>query len=145
MRRGERGAVAVEFALVLVPLLMLIFGAIQYGFLFLAQQSGSSAAQQAARQLSVGNCSDTTQLTSFVGTRLGSSLSSGLSVSRAFKDESGTAVTAGSQQVGDRVQVTVRFNTVNMHFPFIPLPSGGTVQKSAEARVEDTTSSGACT
>src|SRR4051794_13686771 len=57
-RRGERreqGAAAVEFALVMVPLLVLLFGAIQYGLYFWAMQGGSDIARSAARSAAVGD------------------------------------------------------------------------------------------
>lgn len=51
---GERGASAVEFALVLVPLLAILFGIIQYGFVFARAQGVEGAARQAARLAAVG-------------------------------------------------------------------------------------------
>src|SRR4051794_36780881 len=53
-RRSEDGVVAVEFALVMLPLVVLIFGAIQYGLYFWADQGGSDIARSAARDSSVG-------------------------------------------------------------------------------------------
>ena len=52
-RAGEHGAVAVEFALVLPFLLVIVFGSIQYGFYFWADQGGSDAARKAARLAAV--------------------------------------------------------------------------------------------
>src|SRR5689334_5864187 len=50
---SEDGAAAVEFALVLLPLTLLIFGIVQYGFYFFASEAASSAADSAARRVSV--------------------------------------------------------------------------------------------
>ena len=61
-RRDERGASAVEFGLVLIPMLYLIFGVIQYGWYFYAMQAGSSAVGDAARRIAVGNCQTTSQV-----------------------------------------------------------------------------------
>ena len=36
--------------------------------------------------------------------------------------------------------MTLTFNAVNMHFPFIPLPDNGKVTRSEFGRVEDTAS-----
>lgn len=47
--RGDEGAAAVEFALVLIPFVLLVFGAIQFGIVFAQQLSLSNAARQGAR------------------------------------------------------------------------------------------------
>src|SRR4051794_35145173 len=60
MPRNQRGAIAVEFALVMLPLVVLIFGAIQYGLYFWAMQGGSDIARSAARMAAVGDTSTTT-------------------------------------------------------------------------------------
>ena len=52
LRRGaedERGAAAVEFAIVLVPLLILLLGIIDFGWVFNQQVSLSNAARETAR------------------------------------------------------------------------------------------------
>ena len=53
--RGERGAAAVEFALIVPILLLLVLGMIQYGLYFWSAQGGSSAAREAARRAAVGD------------------------------------------------------------------------------------------
>ena len=55
-RRGheERGAAAVEFALVLPILLLIVFGLIQYGWLFYQVQETSYAVREGARVAAVG-------------------------------------------------------------------------------------------
>jgi Flp pilus assembly pilin Flp len=54
-RRDERGASAVEFALVLPLLLALLLGIIQYGSLFLIQSRMNDTARDTARRLAVGD------------------------------------------------------------------------------------------
>ncbi len=47
--RGDRGATALEFALVVPLLLAFLFGAIQFGFVFAQKASLANGARQAAR------------------------------------------------------------------------------------------------
>jgi Flp pilus assembly protein TadG len=53
-RRGEAGASAVEFALVLPLLLVLVFGIIEFGLAFNRQQAFHAASREAARLVAVG-------------------------------------------------------------------------------------------
>ncbi|MAO80878.1 TadE/TadG family type IV pilus assembly protein [uncultured Nocardioides sp.] len=58
--RGERGAAAVEFALVVPLLLMLVFGIIQYGYILSFRQALSQGAAEGARAAAVAPSSLTT-------------------------------------------------------------------------------------
>ena len=141
---GERGAAAVEFALVLVPLLTIVFGLIQYGWYFYAMQSGTSATSAAVRELSVGDCQDSSELSAFVIKRLaGASLSDGtVQITTVYRSASLSAPPmAAPGVVGGEVEITLRFQTADLHFPFIPVPDDGVVTRTAVARVEDTESS----
>ena len=70
LAREDDGSSAVEFALVMTPLLMIIFGIMQYGFYFWAMQGGADAGRQAARLAAVGN---PTSLLGLQGCRQGKS------------------------------------------------------------------------
>lgn len=52
-RRPERGAAAVEFALILPILLTLVFGIIEFGWAFGQQVSLGNAAREAARTMAI--------------------------------------------------------------------------------------------
>ncbi|MUN07424.1 pilus assembly protein [Agromyces luteolus] len=51
--RSERGAAAVEFALVLIPLLVLLLGIIEFGYVFNQQLTVTNAAREGARVLAI--------------------------------------------------------------------------------------------
>jgi Flp pilus assembly protein TadG len=51
--RGDDGAVAVEFALVLIPLFLLVFGVIEFGITYSKYESYLGAAREGARYASV--------------------------------------------------------------------------------------------
>ena len=52
--RGQDGAAAVEFALLLPLLVLLLFGIIEFGFAFSTRIQATNAAREAARQAVVG-------------------------------------------------------------------------------------------
>jgi Flp pilus assembly protein TadG len=134
-RRGDGGAAALEFGLVTPVLLLLVLGIIQYGIYFWGMQAGSAAASSLARRLSVGDCQTTAAAQGFVVRRLGPPASTP-TVGVAYQDGSGVTMAAPGQ-VGGNVKVTLSFAVLNLHLPLVPIPGGGTVSSSANARVED--------
>jgi Flp pilus assembly protein TadG len=132
-RRPAHGAAVVEFALIMVPLLTLMFGLIQYGLYFWAMQGGSDIARSAARLAAVGTpaaCSDfkaavVAQINQLDGTG-----------STAIIQRTYTEQNPGTVTIGDTVNVVVKFNSVNLHFPFIPFINNGQVIATAQARVD---------
>lgn len=139
-RRTEHGAAAVEFALVMLPLLYLVFGIIQYGMLFYSMQAGSSAVADGVRRLTVGDCTNNSDLKTLLKNRLGSattSTASGLSPTVAYSNSDGST----TAKIGGTVTLTLTYPTLDLNFPFIPAPT--IVTRSVSARVEDTSPSGA--
>lgn len=133
--RDERGASAVEFALVIPLLLVVIFGIIQYSWYFYAMQSGTSAVGDVVRRLSVGACQTSGERVTLLTSDLGAALSGGITVnSVTYTTASGGA--SGTPVVGGSVKLTVTFPTMNLHFPFVPVPNGGSVTRVQKARVE---------
>jgi len=57
-KRGERGAVAVEFALILPLLVLLLFGIIEFGQAYNAYITVTHAAREGARLAAVGKYSE---------------------------------------------------------------------------------------
>lgn len=147
-RRDEGGAAAVEFALVMLPLLWILFGLIQYGWYFYAMQTGTSAVGDAVRKVTVGDCQSDADLQTFITNRLGAakSGSTAVSVTRTYKklNAAGDAFEDDSAPgtIGGKVTIEVTFQTLNMHFPLIPVPNGGQVERQSTGRMEDTEASG---
>lgn len=58
-RRGtERGAAALEFAIVMIPLFMLLFGIIDFALALNAQQAVTASAREGVRALALGHPED---------------------------------------------------------------------------------------
>ncbi len=127
-RRPERGAVAVEFALVFPFLALLIFGIIQYSLYFWAMQGGSAAAREAARSAAVGQPTSCPDFRDQVRTNIDAMESGDVQIRRTFDN---TPVS-----IGDDVEIAVAFDSIDLGFPFVPFINGGRVSQSATARVD---------
>jgi len=133
---SERGAAALEFAIVAPVILLMIFGIIQYGYLYWSLQTASATAREAARQLIVGTREDcvTGQAVSQAGMpAVGAATPS---MTRVYYDATG-APTPNRPVVGGLVTVTVSFQSLDMHLPLVPVPHDGVVTQSASARIEN--------
>ena len=134
--REDNGSSAVEFALVMTPLLMIIFGIMQYGFYFWAMQGGADAGRHAARLAAVGNPASCTAFVDAVKTTL-SDISTSPSTTTVTRDYSkGPGNTASGVEIGDNVTVTVRFQSADLNLPFVPFVDDGWVDDTAKARVD---------
>jgi Flp pilus assembly protein TadG len=123
-RRDDVGAAAVEFALIMIPFMVLIFGLIEYGWYFYVAQNTSGAASTVARKLEVGDC-----------------WASGAAKTFATKQSAEiTTLTTNPSQTkspspGTTFTVTVTANAKILSF--LPVPTGGTVTRSVTAQIED--------
>ncbi len=126
VRDEERGAAAVEFALVAMPLFLVLFGILQFGFIFWGYQIGGHAAREAARVAAVCPNSPT-------------------HIEDAGKEALTGAPVSGSrtvvadvplEQVGEYATVTVSFKTFNLGFFDFISEEITTVEKSARSRIE---------
>lgn len=139
-RRTDRGAVAVEFALVLPFLLLIVFGSIQYGIYFWADQGGSDAARKAARLGAVGDYPDCASFVNSVKSDIAPlGDEGGAEVTRTFESDAGTDRTAADGSdvlIGDYVTVSVEFDSYDFNFPLVPFINDGVVTSTAKARVE---------
>jgi Flp pilus assembly protein TadG len=126
-RRGEAGAAAIEFAVVVLVMLTIVAAIIQLSVWFWSYQTAAHAAREGARRYAVAPCETATNNT-LVQNRVGSAASGAVTVSRT--------PTSG-YTVGSNVTVTVTFATHNLTAGLIPMPTN--ITKSATARVEDVT------
>lgn len=143
-RRDDGGAAAVEFALVLIPLLWILFGLIQYGWYFYSMQTGTSAVSSAVRKVTVGDCQSSSDLRTLIYNQLGAATTdakANIGITRTYVDGNGNADSSPGT-VGGKVTIKVTFDATNFHFPLIPVPNGGQVDRTVSGRMEDTVASG---
>jgi Flp pilus assembly protein TadG len=132
----ERGAVAVEFALIMPIFLLLVFGMIQYGVYFWSAQGGSSASREAARRAAVGDLATCAAFRAYVRDRI-DSLGDAATASIGRTYQNGPGNLRPTVEVGDVVTVVVEFRSPDFHLPLIPFVNDGVVRQTAEARVEN--------
>jgi Flp pilus assembly protein TadG len=131
----EDGAAALEFGLVAPVIFMLIFGIIQYGYLFWSLQTAAATAREATRQLIVGTeeaCTLANAVKMAAGPAIGNTAPTATPV---YRDANGTVV--GAPVEGGTVSVAVSFETLDMGLPFLPVPDGGHVTQEVTNRVEN--------
>lgn len=122
--RGQEGAAAVEFALVSVLLLTLVFSIIQYGFYFYESQSAAAGSREAVR-LAVVGIPDCNLYTAGVKAKV-TGLSSGYQYQLSYPN---------GRTVGEKVSVVIVFTPTKLGFPFVPFISGKSSQ-TGFARLE---------
>jgi Flp pilus assembly protein TadG len=137
-RRRSDGAVAVEFALVMLPLIALVFGLIQYGLYFWAMQGGADIARSAART-AAANDAATFSCAAFKGDLQGqidglTGTGATATITRTYVDADSPA---NGTTVGDTVKVSVRFKSVDLQFPFVPFIRNGVVASTGTARLDN--------
>ena len=130
-RRDQEGAAAVEFALLLPLLILLLFGMIEFGLAFNARIQATNAAREAARRAVIGidNWSD---------------LGGGLSFWQVVRQDAGVGSLSDCVLSTDPAvpviggTLTVSFDyPLNLRIPFMPNPpSWQTGRATASMRIE---------
>jgi Flp pilus assembly protein TadG len=135
MRRtaDERGTTALEFGLVAPVILLMVFGILQYGYLFWSLETASATAREAARRLAVGTDWDCTREEVEAAAAIPAVGDSVQVPAPTYATDDGTPL--GSAAVGALVTVVVRFDSLDLHLPFLPLPDEAVGR--ATARVEN--------
>ena len=132
--RGARGAAAVEFALVVPILLILVFGLIQYGLYFWALQGGADAARYAARLSAVGDPASCSAFRSNVTDNIGPYLRGTPTITRDYDKAEGN--TGSDVEIGDTVTILLQFDSIDLNFPLVPFLNDGEVTQTVETRVD---------
>ncbi|MBO1267217.1 TadE/TadG family type IV pilus assembly protein [Arthrobacter cavernae] len=105
--KGERGAVAVEFALVAPILLLIIVAIVEFSFFYNLQISVTQAAREAARTMAVTNDS-------------GKAQAAGVAGAPSISLSPGNVGLSGSCSPGATVEATVTFNAPSLTGFFTP-------------------------
>ena len=130
-RPSERGAAAVEFALISMVLMTLMFGILQYGWYFFSTQAATSGTREAARQLSVGECQGAGEAEAYA--REQSNLAS-LTLTWGPASNPTANSTAG-MDIGHVLVVSATADASILGF--VPMPNGGQVERVVKVRLED--------
>jgi|SRR5437868_544719 Flp pilus assembly protein TadG len=120
--RREDGAAAVEFAIIVSLLVMLVFGMMQYGLAFFQTQNLRSAVREGARVAAVRGDASTVKA-AIASASAGSLTTGNFSYSQS--------VTCDDSNVGDEVTITIPYDSLpqSMKDQFsINIPFGPTVQ-----------------
>lgn len=134
--RDQRGAAAVEFAIVVVPFVTLVFGAIDFGWAINNDVLVNNAAREGAREGSLNP--DAAAVEAVVRSTLSYADSGTATVTVSCRKASGAACASLASAVpGDTVIVRVSVG----HDWITPIgglidPGGATLTKTAEMRIE---------
>jgi Flp pilus assembly protein TadG len=135
-RRDESGAVAVEFALLVPLLLLLVLGTIQYGSYFYSSQAGSDIARDAARRAAVGDPVSCADFKDAVQAGIDGVAGHGSTtyIKRTYARR--PAGRTGDLLPGDEVTVQLQFQAFDMNLPFVPVPNDSRISATVKVRLE---------
>jgi Flp pilus assembly protein TadG len=133
-RHEERGAAAVEFAIISIVFLTLIFAMIQYSLYFWSTQSSANAAREGARRGAVGETCAILKSRTADSVKLEQGT---ITVKRTY--ENPTTGASAPPSTGANVRITITYNSLDLGFPFVPFLNNGAVKETAIARVENYT------
>ena len=130
-RRDQRGAAAVEFALIVPIFCALLFGLIEFGYYFWTAETTSSAARETARRVVVGDCWDNAAATNYARGQ----------APQLSGNVQWTPAPSATMDPGDPITVQLTSDSGLINFiPGIP----DTVTREYEARMEFPEDSGEC-
>ena len=130
---AERGAVAVEFALLLPVLMLFLFGIIQYGYGLYQYQAFASALNDAGRASAtgVGGCSQLGGVVAGLVSANGLPVDADhhVDVDVRWLDSTGTTVTGTPQRLNYAELRGTYENPLNLNIPLVPFPDRFTVSE----------------
>jgi Flp pilus assembly protein TadG len=123
----RKGAAAVETALVMIPLAMLVFGVFEYGRLLMDWNVLNNAAREGCRYALVNNTSPTinTEVTGVVNARMGPEVNSFNNLTITVTGTHlGSSASVNSLVPGDLISVTItgQYKFMNV-IPYNPMPA----------------------
>ena len=125
--KGRSGAAAIETALVMIPMLMMIFGIFEYGRLLMDWNVLNNAAREGCRYALVNNTSTTitTDVKNLVTTFMGKEISSFNTFTVTVSGtRAGVATSVNNLAAGDLISVTVSGNYKFMNvIPLVTMPT----------------------
>ena len=131
----ERGAAAVEFALVSLVLLTLVGVVFQFAIYLWAFQAAANGAREGARAWAVNPCG-TTNTAKVVTAVTPAARTGSVTATPAFAKGAGN--TATGREPGDSVTVTVKMKAKAIGFNLVPgWDYNADITKTATSRVED--------
>ncbi len=138
LSRNEKGAAAVEFAILLPLLIFLLAGSIEYGLLMFNQQVLTNASREAAR---AGIVSQTPRVANATISTVALTYCQNFLVTFDAADPAPTVVTSlpdGTRNIGDRLQVRVQYNYQFLFLPNIQGLFGGGTEESLALKATTT-------
>jgi hypothetical protein len=134
---GETGAAAVEFALVLPLLFVLLFGIVEFGFGLFQLQAAQASVREAVRGVALGieDCGEVENLVERAVQNNGLGIDPaqiGLTLQITSPPE--TEVTPPTPERGDSAVLTITYEPT-LDFPLIPFP--GEITRRSGATLED--------
>jgi Flp pilus assembly protein TadG len=135
----DRGAAAVEFALVLPLLFVILFGVVEYGYNLFQMQAGQSTVRETARRVALGidSCTEMQDIAERAAQNNGFGISPGAVRSGTHltvQSAPGTNPVPTTPRRGDTVVLTLTY-TPTLKFPLIPFPN--TIKREAGVVIED--------
>ena len=132
----DRGAAAVEFALVLPLLFVILFGVVEYGFNLFQMQAAQATVREAARRVALGidTCSEVDEIVDLAAGNNGFGVDLDDVTTTLDIRSPGVDPEPTTPQRGDTAVMTLKYEPT-LDFPLIPFPAE--ITRDAGVIIED--------